>query len=133
MAASAANTSREIGAVCGAAVLGALVFSRLNASLGSHLAALNVPASEKAEIMAFKPVIIQFIETGQANVGGYSKYGAIVNKVIDAAYASFGDGLHAALYLSAGLVLAAGLLAALTLGKRSAKEEEAAQDLTHSA
>jgi EmrB/QacA subfamily drug resistance transporter len=132
MAASAANTSREIGAVCGAAVLGALVFSRLNASLGSHLAALNVPASEKAEIMAFKPVIIQFIETGQANIGGYSKYGSIVNKVIGAAYAAFGDGLHAALYLSAGLVLAAGLLAALTLGKRSASKE-AAQDLTPTA
>ena len=132
MAASAANTSREIGAVCGAAVLGALVFSRLNASLSTHLAALNVPASEKAQIMAFKPVIIQFIETGQANIGGYSKYGSIVNQVIGAAYASFGDGLHAALYLSAGLVLAAGLLAAVTLRNIPASQE-AAQDLAPTA
>jgi EmrB/QacA subfamily drug resistance transporter len=117
MAASATNTSREIGAVTGAAVLGALVFSRLNASLSTHLEQLNVPAGEKAEILGFKSVIISFIETGQANgTTGYSRYGGIVNQVIGAAYASFGDGLHAALYLSAGLVIAAGLLAGLTLG-----------------
>jgi hypothetical protein len=41
-----------------------------------------------------------------------------VTKVIDAAYASFGDGLHAALYLAAGLVIVAGLLAAATLRGR---------------
>jgi hypothetical protein len=41
-----------------------------------------------------------------------------VGKVISAAYASFGDGLHDALYLSAGLVIVAGLLAAATLGGR---------------
>jgi EmrB/QacA subfamily drug resistance transporter len=125
MAASAANTSREIGAVAGASILGALVFSRLNASLSGHLAALNVPASEKAEIVAFKPIIIQFIETGQANVSKYSSYGPIVDKVIGAAYASFGDGLHAAFYLSAGLVIFAGLLAAATLGQAPASSGRA--------
>ena len=35
-----------------------------------------------------------------------------------AAYAAFGDGLHAAFYLSATLVILAGLLAAFTLGNR---------------
>ncbi len=117
MAASAVNTSREIGAVAGVSILGALVFSQLNASLSSHLAALDVPPDEKAQIMAFKPLIIQFIETGQANVGGYTQYGSIVDKVIGAAYAAFGDGLHAAFYLSAALVIAAGVLAAATLRK----------------
>jgi EmrB/QacA subfamily drug resistance transporter len=116
MAASAVNTSREIGAVAGVSVLGALVFSQLNASLSSHLANLDVPAGQRAAIMAFKPLIIQFIETGQANIsGGYTQYGPIVGQVITAAYAAFGDGLHAAFYLSAALVILAGLLAATLL------------------
>ncbi len=41
-----------------------------------------------------------------------------MNQVIGAAYASFGDGLHDALYLSAGLVILAGLLTAATLRGR---------------
>jgi MFS family permease len=117
MAASATNTSREIGAVTGVAILGALVFSQLNASLTSHLLALNVPAGEKTLILGFKSTIITFIETGQAPTK-YSAYGSIVNQVIGAAYASFGQGLHDALYLSAGLVILAGLLAAVTLRGR---------------
>jgi EmrB/QacA subfamily drug resistance transporter len=117
MAASATNTSREIGAVTGVAILGSLVFSRLNSSLTTHLEQLNVPASAKAEILSFKSLIISFIETGQT--GGntsYASYGGIVKQVIGAAYESFAEGLHASFYLSAGLVTAAGLLAAVTLG-----------------
>ncbi len=117
MAASATNTSREIGAVTGVAILGSLVFSQLNSSLTTHLQQLSVPASEKSEILGFKSLIISFIETGQT--GGntsYSSYGGIVKQVIGAAYESFGEGLHASFYLSAGLVIAAGLLAAVTLG-----------------
>jgi EmrB/QacA subfamily drug resistance transporter len=117
MAASATNTSREIGAVTGVSILGALVFSQLNSSLTRNLLALNVPVGEKAAILGFKSTIISFIETGQAPTN-YSSYGPIVGKVISAAYASFGDGLHDALYLSAGLVLLAGLLAAATLRGR---------------
>jgi EmrB/QacA subfamily drug resistance transporter len=134
MAASAVNTSREIGAVAGASILGALVFSQLNSSLSTNLANLAVPASEKAQIAAYKPLIIQVIETGQTGIfgGSYSSYGGIVNKVIGAAYGAFGDGLHAAFYLSAGLVIFAGVLAALTLGKRPA-QETTREDLTATA
>jgi EmrB/QacA subfamily drug resistance transporter len=117
MAASATNTSREIGAVTGVAILGALVFSQLNSSLTAHLEALNVPAGEKTLILGFKSTIITFIETGQTPTK-YTSYGAIVNQVIGAAYASFGQGLHDALYLSAGLVILAGLLTAATLRGR---------------
>jgi EmrB/QacA subfamily drug resistance transporter len=113
MAASATNTSREIGAVTGIAILGALVFSQLNASLTTHLQQLGVP-------LVYKTIIIQFIETGQVvgiNAGNYSTNNSEVAKVLGAAYSSFGDGVHAALYLSAGLVLLAGLLAAVALRK----------------
>ena len=39
----------------------------------------------------------------------------MVQQVIDAAYHAFGTGLHAALYLAAGLVIGAGILTAVTL------------------
>ncbi len=65
MAASAANTSREIGAVAGTSILGALVFSQLSSTLDSHINALHVSAADKAAVMAFKPLIIKVIETGQ--------------------------------------------------------------------
>jgi predicted MFS family arabinose efflux permease len=133
MAASAANTSREIGAVAGASILGALVFSRLSTTLNSHLATLSVPASDKAAILALKPLIIQVLETGQVNsyLSKYASEGGLISQVENAAYAAFGDGLRAAFYLSAALVILAGLLAAFTLGKRSASPD-AAEELTAS-
>ena len=125
MAASAANTSREIGAVAGASILGALVFSQLNATLNSHINNLHVSAADKSAILAFKPLIIQVIETGQTDkyLSKFASQGGLIAEVEGAAYAAFGDGLHAAFYLSAALVILAGLLAALTLGKRSARED----------
>jgi len=42
----------------------------------------------------------------------------LVQEVIGAAYTAFKDGLHAALYLSGGLVLAAALLSFITLRSR---------------
>ena len=127
MAASSANTSREIGAVAGASILGALVFSRLNATLTSHIDALHVSAANKTAILAFKPIIIHVIETGQIDVylSKYASEGGLIAEVEGAAYAAFGDGLHAAFYLSAALVIFAGLLAAFTLGKRSASKDAA--------
>ena len=110
MAASATNTSREIGAVTGVAVLGSLVYSQLHASLVAQMNHLGVPPS-------FQGLVITAIETGQIpkNTTGYAGFGKLVAEVIGAAYTAFHDGLHAALYLSAGLALAAGLLALVTL------------------
>ena len=103
MAASATNTSREIGALTGVAVLGSLVISQLRSSLTVQLNHLGIPAQ-------FQALVINAIETGQIpqNASAYAGYGKIVQEVIGAAYAAFHDGLHAALYLSAGLALAAG-------------------------
>ena len=79
---------------------------------------LGIPAQ-------FQTLVINAIETGQIpqNTSAYAGYGKIVQEVIGAAYASFHDGLHAALYLSAGLALAAGLLAFFTLRSRPAAAE----------
>ena len=118
MAASATNTSREIGALTGVAVLGSLVISRLHSSLTGQLNHLGIPAQ-------FQTLVINAIETGQVpqNTSAYAGYGKIVQEVIGAAYAAFHDGLHAALYVSAGLALAAGLLAFFTLRSRTAAAE----------
>jgi len=115
MAASATNTSREIGAVTGVAILGSLVYSQLHASLVAQMNHLGVPA-------AFQGLVINAIETGSIpqNTSAYAGFGKLVQEVIGAAYTSFHDGLRAALYLSAGLVLAAGLLALITLRSRPA-------------
>ena len=114
MAASAANTSREIGAVAGVAVLGALVNAQLHADLISRLNRLGIPPN-------FQSIVVNAVETGgvppsgtTSSAGGAGN-AAVVQQVINAAYHAFGTGLHAALYLSAGLVIAAGILTAITL------------------
>ncbi|MBV9448780.1 MAG: MFS transporter [Streptosporangiaceae bacterium] len=111
MAASSANTSRVIGAALGTAVLGSVVYSQLQSSLVTQMNHLGIPR-------AFQTVVINGLETGQISgntAAQYASYGKLVQEVINAAYGAFGDGLHAALYLSAGLALLAGLLSLVTL------------------
>jgi hypothetical protein len=119
LAASAANTSREIGAMLGVAVLGALVNSQLHADLTSRLRQRRIPAN-------FQAIVINAIETetvprnSQAtSAGGASGQGQakIAQDVIHAAYAASYSGLQAALFVSAGLVLAAGPFTLIMLRK----------------
>jgi predicted MFS family arabinose efflux permease len=117
MAASAANTSREIGAVTGVAVLGAVVNAELRATLVAKLNHLGIPPN-------FQAIVINALETGGVPPSGKTAgappgQASLVRQVIQAAYAAFQAGLHVALYLSAGLVLGAGVLAALTLPTQS--------------
>ena len=121
MAASATNTSREIGAVIGVAVLGALVNAQLRSSLTSRLKHLGIPAN-------FQSIVIHAVETGGVPSNGNTKgaggaagagQGTLVQEVIHAAYSAFYAGLHAALLLSAVLVLAAGLFTFVLLGRRT--------------
>src|ERR1017187_9681252 len=122
MAASATNTSREIGAVTGVAILGALVNAQLHSSLTSRLKHLGIPAN-------FQSIVIHAVETGGVPSNGNTKgaggtagagQGSLVQEVIHAAYSAFYAGLHAALLLSAFLVLAAGLFTFVLLGRRGA-------------
>ncbi len=126
MAASATNTSREIGAVTGVAILGALVTAQLRSSLITQMNHLGIPAQ-------FQTLVIKALETGQIpkNTSAYVGFGKIVQEVINAAYTAFYDGLHAALYVSAGLALAAGLLALITLRPHPAGPEAITVTLRH--
>jgi EmrB/QacA subfamily drug resistance transporter len=121
LAASATNTSREIGAVTGVSVLGALVYGQLNRSIAGQLRGLGLPAS-------IQKVVITGVETGQVPASNSSGIGpagqaALVQKVIEAAYTAFHDGLRDALFASAALVFVAGLLAVVTLRAGSAEAE----------
>jgi EmrB/QacA subfamily drug resistance transporter len=114
MAASSANTSRVIGAAAGVAVLGSLVNSQLHTYLLTRMHQIGVPSF-------FQTEVVNALETGQIpqNPSYPPSIRQEVYEVIDAAREAFHQGLHAALYLSAGLAVFAGLLAVFTLRTRT--------------
>ena len=123
MAASTTNTSREVGAVTGVAVLGALVSAKLTADIIARLHALGLPKS-------ISQIVINGVETGLVPSSGKTKgaggaagagQGKLVQEVIQAAYSAFQSGLHAALYLSAVLVLAGGRVQLLLARPQAAR------------
>jgi EmrB/QacA subfamily drug resistance transporter len=131
MAASAANTSREIGAVTGVAILGALVNAQLHASLVGRLKHLGIPAN-------FQSIVINAIETGVVPASGHSKgaggaagagHASLIQQVIEAAYGAFYSGLRAALLLSAILVFAAGVASFVLLSRDGGGRGDRAPDV----
>ncbi|MGH9018269.1 MAG: MFS transporter [Acidimicrobiales bacterium] len=117
MAASATNTSREMGAVFGVAVLGAIVNAKLTGQLGSRLKAIGIPPS-------FQSLVLHAVTGGGIGNGGaanqaeHSKNAAIARiatKVVNAAFQAFGDGLHLALGISGALLLFGAIVAGLTI------------------
>ncbi len=113
MAASSVNTSREIGAVTGVAVLGALVSSRLIAALTAKLIHMGVPAIDRALVIHFLETGVYGQMLGSAAAKANSGY---VKQVTGYAYGAFYTGLHAALFLSAMVVFAVGVISFMVLG-----------------
>jgi len=116
MAASATNTSRELGAVFGVAILGSIVNARLTGGLATRLRAIGIPPS-------FQSLVIHAVTGGglsnnAATKAEQSKNAAvakIATKVVQAAYNAFGSGLHTSLEISGGLLCAGALVAAITI------------------
>ncbi len=108
MAASAVNTARELGAVAGVNVLGAIINGQLTTNLLHRLAQIpDLPASLRNEVVVA-------ITTGAANTSALPKTGPIakiVNEVLSAAENSFSSGLDTVLALAGALMLASGLVA----------------------
>lgn len=118
MAASAANTSRELGAVFGVAVLGAMVNANLSSDLTHRLRSLGIPS-------LFQGVVISGVEHGGLTGGGSAAaaektYGGIVNQVINSAYGAFRDSTEMALLAAGALVLMFVPIAWVTLHRPSA-------------
>jgi EmrB/QacA subfamily drug resistance transporter len=107
MASSAVNTSREIGAVAGTAVLGAIV----NASLVSHLN----EQLDSLGLSTLKGFVIPEVLHGGAAFTSGSGSGAtqatspLAKHLLQAVYDAFYSGLHVSLLLSALIVALAGL------------------------
>ena len=117
MAASATNTSREMGAVFGVAILGAIVNAKLTGQLAARLKAIGIPPS-------FQSLVLHAVtggglgSSGAANQAEHSKnevIAKIATKVVNAAYEAFGSGLHLALEISGALLLSGSIVAALTI------------------
>jgi hypothetical protein len=118
MAASAANTSREIGAVTGVSILGALVINKILTNFNASAIHYGIPLFYRN--FAVNIILTGGLSGGAGQAGGAAAgQGKIVNEMTNAAYQAFYDGLHAALFLSAFLVFAAGLFAFVLLSRRS--------------
>ena len=122
MAASTVNTSRELGGVFGVAVLGAVVNAQLTTGLSEKLVKLHIP-------LVYREVVIQFVTTGgnitsAENSPGVKGHEKLIAKVLVAAEDSAGHGVHLALQIAGGIVLAAGVVAAFAARHRVARVEE---------
>jgi EmrB/QacA subfamily drug resistance transporter len=122
MAASMTNTSRELGAVAGVAILGSIVNGQLTVNLTQRLIAAGVPP-------AYRGLVINAITTGtfsqqEKALSGHTTAAIqqVINKVVHAAYAAFTTGLNWALTISCFLLLASGLVAYFT-GTAESPEE----------
>jgi EmrB/QacA subfamily drug resistance transporter len=118
MAASTVNTSRELGGVFGVAVLGAVVNAQLTGGLNEKLVRLHIP-------LLYRSVVIQFVTTGgnirtAENSPGVKGHVKLIAKVLLAAEGSAGHGVHLALRIAAGVVLAAAVVAAFAARHRVA-------------
>ena len=114
MASSAVNTSRELGAVAGVAILGSIVNGQLTVNLTARLVHLGVPAS-------FRGLVISAVTTGQTqsteaklSPAIRKQFAPLIKKVINAAYQALTHGLDIALIASAALLLVSGFVAYTT-------------------
>jgi hypothetical protein len=116
MAASAVNTSRELGAVAGVAVLGSVVNGQLVANLERKLATIhNLPAAFRGEVIA--AVTTGTIGTSASKLPKGGQVGKIVQEVLSAANNSFTQALDVVLIL-AGVLLLASAVGAAALVRR---------------
>jgi EmrB/QacA subfamily drug resistance transporter len=114
MASSAVNTSRELGAVAGVAILGSIVNGQLTVNLTARLIQLGIPA-------AYRQLVITAVTTGQTssaeaglNPATRKAFQGTINKVIRAAYGALAHGLDIALTVSALLLLVSAAVAYMT-------------------
>jgi MFS family permease len=122
MAASTVNTSRELGGVFGVAVLGAVVNAQLTSGLSEKLVKLGIPE-------VYRKIVVQFVTTGgnitsAENSPAVKGHTRLIARVLLAAEGSAGHGVHLALQIAAGIVLAAGVVAAFAARHRVVRVEE---------
>jgi EmrB/QacA subfamily drug resistance transporter len=116
MAASATNTSRELGAVFGVAILGSIVNGKLDGGLAARLKAIGIPPSFQSLVL--HAVTGGGLSGGAASKAEQSKNAAVARisaKVVNAAYSAFGSGLHASLEISGAMLFSGAVVAIVTI------------------
>lgn len=115
MAASAVNTSRQLGAVAGVSIVGAIINAQLTTNLLHRLSSIpGLPAALRNEVVIA-------VTTGQTNSSALPKTGPIakiIDEVLGAAQSAFASGLNTVLLMAGALMLASGI-AAIVLARRS--------------
>jgi hypothetical protein len=121
MAASVTNTSRQMGAVFGVAVLGSVVNAQLNNSLLHRLRAMGTP-------QVLQNYVQNAVAHGSIPHNVVSKFPpplqALVQRLLDAAYGAFGDALHVCLTVSASLLVFAALIAVVLIRPSTHSDDE---------
>ena len=123
MAASTLNTSRQLGGVLAVAILGAVVNARLVSDLTAKLAAIGIPSF-------FQATIIHAVTSGglPANAAAAvaanplaaaeaASHPGALSKILDAAEAAVGNGLHVALVVAAIILLAGSVLSVAAVAR----------------
>jgi hypothetical protein len=111
MAASAVNTSRELGAVAGVAVLGSVVNGLLVSNLTEQLNRIpGLPSGLRAEVIT--AITTGSVNTSASNLPKTGPIAHIVNQVLAAANSAFSDALNVVLILAGVLLLASAVISA---------------------
>jgi EmrB/QacA subfamily drug resistance transporter len=110
MAASAVNTSRELGAVTGVSVLGAIINGQLTTNLVSRLSHIpGLPASIRNEVVV--AITTGAVNTSSDTLPKTGPIAVIVNEVLADANQSFSHGLNLVLILAGCLMAVSGVAA----------------------
>jgi MFS family permease len=121
MAASATNTSRELGAVIGVAALGSVVTGQLTTNLVHRLAAIGIPPQFRSEIVT---AVTTGSVSGQASAASKNPaIASIVHRVVQAAYGAFSHGLTISLIIAAVLMLLGSALSVVTMPQTNARRQ----------
>jgi EmrB/QacA subfamily drug resistance transporter len=124
MAASMTNTSRELGAVTGVAVLGSLVNGLLITSLVKRLTELGIPKQFQDQVVA---AVTTGTFNGQSSAAAkrYPGLAKMVTEVEHAAWGAFSTGVDWSLAVAGVLMLCCAVLAAFTMRASALSIEEA--------
>jgi MFS family permease len=120
MSASAVNTSRELGAVAGVAVLGAILNGQITSTLAQRLA--HVPGLTHAA----RDQVIVAVTTGNLPTSG--PLVKIVGQVVPSVTTAFNDGLDFVLTTAGALMLASAVAAAVLVRRWRPDNEPVASD-----
>ncbi len=114
MAASMTNTSRELGAVAGVAVLGSLVNGVLISSLVRRLTALGIPKQFQSQVVA---AVTTGTFNSQSSAAAKQDPGIakIVLEVEHATWGAFSTGVDWSLAVAGGLLLCCAVIASVTM------------------